>query len=437
MLAQSSLSGPKSFLHRLTLIAERNQLLRNMGWIASAEMVSRIGRIVAAIILARTLDAYAFGIAALALTVFELVRLFCENGIGASVVRAADKDLDATANTAHQLMWIICLALAGIQAGIGLVTATVFGAAELGAMIAVLSGVYLIMPFGVVHGFVLQREERFRHLAAVTATQTTSDHILTALLALSGFGAWAIVLPKLLTAPIWLIGIRRGRPWERNDAAGTLPATSILQFALPVLGAEIASACRDHADKMIVSAFLGIEALGVYYFAFNAGLGLSSSLNRAINGALYPHLCKSRSLGENIGKKFDRLFQKSAAALGGIYLLQAGAALFYVPILFGRDWAAAAPLVAIFCLSGPARLAVDAARALSRAEGRSGREMAIAGGFATITLIGLGLNVESGLQQAISAMTVSCFIGAALGLVVARCNSPKTNSETQLKGKVS
>lgn len=404
----------------LAKLGAPSKLVRNMGWIAGAEMISRIGRIVAAIILARSLDAYAFGVAALALTVFELVRLFCENGVGAAVIRARDEDVDATANTAYKLMWWICGTLALVQTSIGVLTAFVLNAPHLGSMIALLSGVYLIMPFGVVHAYILHREERFRHLAGVTASQTTADHLITALLALTGFGAWAIVLPKLLTAPIWLVGVRWGQPWKRNSEAGLVTVSSITSFALPVLGAEICTALRDQADKLIVSAFLGVEALGIYYFAFNAGLGLSSSLNRAVSGALYPHLCRAVATGENIGARFDRLVTRGGPLLGAIYLTQAAAALLYVPFLFGPNWAHAAPLVAIFCLSGPARLAIDASRALARAQGRSGRELMTALSFALITLTGLSIGLSGDLTQAAKALTISCFVGAILGLAIAR-----------------
>ena len=413
-----------------------NKFVRNVGWITGAEIISRVGRIVAAIVLARTLDAYSFGIAALALTVFELVRLFCENGIGASVVRACEDDVDATANTAYRIMWVICGTLASIQIAIGAVAAFAFSAPTLGAMIAVLSGVYLIMPFGVVHGFILQRAERFRHLAGVTAAQTTADHMFTAVLALSGFGAWAIVLPKLLTAPIWLIGVRWGQPWKRNTAAGDIPLASITTFAFPVLGAELLTACRDQADKLIVSAFLGVEALGVYYFAFNAGLGLSSSLNRAVSSALYPHLCKAATIGESLVARFDKLLSRGGPALGSIYVLQAAAALLYVPLLFGQTWAHAAPLVAIFCLSGPARLAVDASRALLRAQGCSGREMVIALAFAAVSLSGLVIGLTGGLYQAAIGLTLSCGVGALLCLKVARSTRPSFAPFPLIQGSV-
>jgi O-antigen/teichoic acid export membrane protein len=397
-----------------------SRLARNIGWIAVAEVVSRTGRIVAAIVLARTLDAVAFGVAALALTVFELVRLFCENGIGASVVRAAEAEVDAVANTAYRLMWRVCLGLAASQTAIGAVIAWHYAQPQAGAMIALLSGVYLIMPFGVVHAYILQRREQFKHLAAVACAQTTADHLLTAAFALSGFGAWAIVLPKLLTAPIWLVGIRHRRPWKRQPTAGVIPLRTMGAFALPVLGAEIATAARDNADKLIVSAMLGIEALGIYYFAFNAGLGLSSALNRAVNGALYPHLCRAREAGTDLRRVFDRLVLRGGPLLAAVYVAQAGAALVYVPVLFGHDWAFAAPVVAVFCLAGPARLAVDAARALCRAAGRSGLEMQIATTFALVTSAGLAAGASGDVMTAAIGITVAAVAGAIACVLQAR-----------------
>ena len=97
----------------------QHKLARNVGWLTGAELVSRVGRVFAAIILARQLDAAAFGVAAIALTVFEITRVFTENGIGAAVIRATSRGFDRVANTAHRLMWIVCLVLFAVQVGAG------------------------------------------------------------------------------------------------------------------------------------------------------------------------------------------------------------------------------------------------------------------------------------------------------------------------------
>ena len=383
-----------------------HKLGRNVGWLTMAEMVSRLGRIVAAVVLARQLDATAFGVAAIALTVFEIVRVFTENGIGAAVIRAKDSEFKRTANTAYRLMWLVCIILAVVQLLAGLLVETLIPDRQAGAMVAVLGLVFLIMPFGVVHGFCLYREERLKHLAIVASTQAMADHILTAVLALSGFGAWAIVLPKVLTAPIWLICIMWPKAWVRDTQAGYAPVRDIVQFSLPVLGAELLSTFRDQIDKLVVSVTLGVDALGIYYFAFNAGLGLSTALNKAFSNALYPHLSAAKDRVATYRKAIKQIGFPFCFA----YAVQAAAALFYVPVVFGSNWASAAPLVALLCLGGPARLLIDSVRMKARADGRSGQELVIALGLSVSVLVPFALATPFGLFAA----AIASVVGASL-----------------------
>jgi O-antigen/teichoic acid export membrane protein len=390
------------------------KLSRDVGWLTGAEFISRFGRIITAIILARQLDAVAFGIAAIALTIFEITRVFTENGIGAAVVRARPEDYDRTANTAHRLMWGVCLSLAVIQILAGVVVEWLLPGRQAGAMVAILGLVFLIMPFGVMHAYALLRAERMKELAGINTAQVASDHVLTAILAIMGFGAWALVLPKLLTAPIWLIGMLRTKAWAQNAATGFAPVASILKFSWPVLGSELMCACRDQLDKFIVSLMFGVEALGLYYFAFNAGLGVSTALNRAFSNAVYPHLCAAKDQLSAYRKALRNLGIPFAL----IYCVQAGMALIYMPIVFGETWASAAPLVAILCLGGPARLLVDAARMKARAEGASGKDFRISIGLTVSVLLPFALSAQQGLAAA-AIISVICATAFAIGITQA------------------
>lgn len=401
----------------------RQKLTRNIGWLTGAELISRFGRIIAAIILARQLDAVAFGIAAIALTIFEITRVFTENGIGAAVVRASKEQFQRTANTANRLMWVVCLVLAVVQVVAGGIVELLLPGRDAGLMVASLGTVFLIMPFGVMHAYCLQREERMKHLAAIGTAQVAADHILTAILAICGFGAWAIVLPKLLTAPIWLGGMLLSKAWTRRPEAGYAPVKGMLKFSIPVLGSELMCAFRDQLDKFIVSLTLGVEALGIYYFAFNAGLGVSTALNRAFSNAVYPHLCAAK----------DRVaaYRKAILSLGLpfglLYLAQAAMALIYVPIVFGPTWAATAPLVAVLCLGGPARLLIDAARMKARAEGLSGRDFWVSMGLAASILIPFALFATYGLFV-VSALSVAS--ATIYAVAITQISHAKPNLET-------
>lgn len=392
----------------------QSRLVRNLGWMTAAETVSRLGRIVTAIILARTMDMTTFGVAAMAITVFELTRIFTENGIGAAVIRAPDETVAAIANTAHRMMWIVCIGLSVLQAGVGLVALHLFPDTDIGWMIFALSGVYLVMPFGLVHAYMLIRAERMKRLAVIASSQTLADHLLTAVLALSGFGAWSIVLPKILTTPIWLFGVRHGKPWKRDAHTGYHQVWQILQFSVPVLLSELAVAAREQCDKLLISAFFGLEVLGLYYFAFNAGLGLSTALNRALNAALYPFLCATEKDGTSLEARFRRALLLAALPLAGVYCAQAAGALIYVPMLFGTNWTHAAPLVALLCLGGPARLLLDSVRIYWRASGHTAHEFKLSLAFAAGTLLPIPMFAVYGLYAASAASIAGATLAALL-----------------------
>jgi len=250
-----------------------------------------------------------------------------------------------------------------------------------------------------------------KELAAINTAQVATDHALTAILAIMGFGAWAIVLPKLLTAPIWLIGMLRTKAWTPNRAAGFASVSGILKFSWPVLGSELMCACRDQLDKFIVSVTFGVEALGLYYFAFNAGLGVSTALNKAFSNAIYPHLCAAKDQVQTYRKALRNL----GIPFSIVYCAQAAMALVYVPIVFGSTWESAAPLVAILCLGGPARLLVDAARMKARAEGASSRDFQISIGLTVSVLLPFAVCAQHGLFVA-AIVSVACATAFAIAI---------------------
>ena len=400
--------------------AIRSRFLRNVGWLAGAEAVSRVTRIVAAIALARTLSPEAFGAAAIAITTFEMVRLFNQNGIGAAVIRASESVLQGLCLTAHRISWALSILLILVQCLVGWALGAATGQEDIAWMIMALSGVYLFMPSGVVHAWILQREERFARLAAVNVAQVATDNFLTAGLAIAGLGPWAIVLPKLLTAPIWLVGVSWGRPWRPARRSPASPIRPLIRKAAPVLGSELLAASRLHLDKAVIGVLFGVEALGVYFFAFNAGLGLSGSLCTAFTQALYPHLCEARRRTGSALALFDRSLLRGGLVLSAVFLLQACAAPFYVPIIFGSDWAFAAPLVAVFCLGGPARLIADASGQLLRAEGRLQSEMGLAAFITFSCLAWLTLGAQISATYAVFGVTAGAIIAALAALPAAR-----------------
>ncbi len=394
----------------------RDRLLRSFGMLGLGEGLNRITRIVTTIVLARYLGAVEFGIAATAITCFELVRVLAENGLSQMVVRSSEKELAATCNTAYRLTLLICVFMAVLQLAAGAVLAWLTGRPELFAMIACLAGVYAVMPSSMVQYWLLQREYRMGAVAGITTAQVCADNILTAGLAICGFGAWAIVLPKLLTAPIFMFGARWAVNWRYDSSAGGMPLRSTVRFCLPILASEMLVAVRGNADNMLVGSILGLEALGIYYFAFNAGYGLSSVLTSALAAVSFPHLASPKLAMSRLVERFDQAMFRLALPICAIIAVQAVAVPFYVPLLFGEKWNSVIVIVSVLCLSATTRSCFDLSAQLLRAGGLQTQEFVVSMAFTIVLLTTFAAGLPFGL---LTGVTVLCVGTIAMQLLFA------------------
>lgn len=374
-----------------------------------AELSVRVVRLVTVILIARQLAPDIVGQAALTLTLFEIIRIFANIGVGQQIIAAPQDRLGAICNSAQRIFWIWCGCVAVIQLFVAMILAIVFGQQTAAILLAILSLVYALMPGGLVQCYLLMREGRAAVTAKISAIQTIADHLLTAVLLLAWPSPWAVILPKLLTAPIWLILTRRARHWLPDPALGTVPYQQLMGFGLSVLATDLLIAIRNQADKLIISAMFGVTALGTYFFAYNAGIGIISSLITAFGTVLYPTLCNAADNASR-AKRMGQAVALGLCLFLPVIALQAGFAVYYVPLVFGDTWSHAAPLVAVLCMAGVPMLASTAATAWRRAEGKPHHDAAAQLVLGIAAIAGLMLGAANGTLES-----------AAFGWVAGQC----------------
>lgn len=420
-MASTAAPRAASLSELLTWIG-RDRVVRNLGWYGAAEGVARVSRIATTVVLARALGPLEMGMAATAITCFELVRVLANNGLGEHVMRVPKARLEATCETVYRLGWILCGVMAALQIAVGAGLVLAGGDHALAGMTVCLAGVFLTMPFGLVQVYLLKRALRLREIALVGCAQLLADNVLTILLALAGAGAWAIVLPKVLTVPIWLVGMRHCQPWGRRRGVTRVPAREVLGFSAPILGSEILAASRLQLDKIIIGAFLGVEALGLYFFAFNAGIGLSLVLTSALASSLFPELARHTGDRAALLARFDRAVLTSVLPISLVILVQAVAAFGYVPLIFGDRWGDVVPLVSLLCLSAVGKPFADAAVQLARAAGLPAADLAASSLLAVGNLAALTASLVAGfsLFQAVAVLSLSTLITQLIGAVALR-----------------
>ncbi len=387
-------------------------ILRRASCVVGAEMINRITRIVTAIALARTMGIAEFGIAMAALTVHELVRMFIQNGLGTRIVTVSDNEVPATATAVHRLNWGLGATLCAVQLLIAWPIALQFGSDELGWAVAMLAFVHVIYPFAMVQVYLAQRSDRWGVVSTAIAAQAATDNILTAVLALLGFGIWSVVIPKLIVAVGWVLFHRHMTSWSSVVTHTNLKYRGLLRYSSNVLGVELLSALRLHGDKAIVGLFLGSTALGLYSFATNIGRGVTLSLSQGLSLVILPHLCRARESGQ-LRRSHAETLVIMTLAVAPLALLQVFFADWIIPVLFGAKWAAAADLVAIIALASMAHPVISATSQMLRADNRVNLDFRISAIFTASFLAALLIAIPFGLMAA-AVSTAAVQLSAAI-----------------------
>jgi PST family polysaccharide transporter len=340
-----------AFFHLFQRRLLSNDLIKNIGWLGAAQVVNRITRLLTTIVLARTLTAEDFGLAALVITTYDFTRILTMFGIGAKVIRANEDELDELCNGAYWLNWLIFLGLFLTQLGLSIPVAKFYDNDQLIWPICTIAFIYLLSPIGRIQSILIQRENRLKIVALSHATTLGVSNIGTAVLALLGFGLWAIILPKLLTPVIEIMIYLRHHPWRPSGSFTTRRWGDIFNFGINIMGINLLRTLRENGDYLIIGRFLGVEELGKYFFAYNAGLGISLTIIQSITVALYPHLCAAREKIKTFKETYFKSLKTIALIIVPFVILQSTLAPFYVPVIFGSDWIIAIPILIRICLS--------------------------------------------------------------------------------------
>jgi teichuronic acid exporter len=339
----------------MTLIQQIKKLssekfIRNVGWLGIAELIQRVFRLATTVTLAHLFTPQDYGMVSAIYTVFEFANTFSlKAGIGAKIIQASEEDLKDICDTAYWLNWILCSFLFIFQCLCAYPIAQFYRNDQLILPIIVLGLIYLIFPLFLVRYALIERANKLEVIAIGNATQAIFSNIIIVFLAIKGTGVWAVVLSMVLTYPIWIVITSRQQSWKPSKKIELKQWREIVKFGSKSLGVDLLMKLRMNLDYLLIARFIGSEALGIYFFAFNAGLGISQSILYGLSSAWYPHFCQAREDTKLLKKRFFGSFKSILLIVVPLVILQTNLAQFYVPIIFGQKWVTAIPILILIC----------------------------------------------------------------------------------------
>ncbi|MGL4648971.1 MAG: oligosaccharide flippase family protein, partial [Caldilineaceae bacterium] len=272
---------------------------------------------------------------------------------------------------------------------------------------------------------IFEASERFDLVLAVDATVNTLLLVLTSVVLVVDGNLAAVfvtvVVVQLLGAALAMFLLRRVAAWPAGaspEAARTSwPASAgLLRRAGPTFGLALTDVVQQRLDLLLVGLFTTPATTGIYAAAVSL-VRVLYKLAQAWWRSLYPTLSRLRDKAPEQGARLAALATRLgvSGSLPAVVLLTT-AALPIVSLLFGADYAAAAPLLQLLAWSAPLYLLVLRAIVLLLVERRPRASLAVALSQVATLLILLPVALAwRGVDAAPVAVVAACLPPLWLG----------------------
>lgn len=325
----------------------RQALASGVGWLGASGLLAQGADAVSALAVLSLLGAAEVGLATVAWSLVVMLEAFNGFGVATALVQAprlSRAQLDAAWWYATGLgVGLMALAMLAAPAVAG-----AWASSELQALVVVGSLKLPLVGAALVPQQLLGRALRFRELAAVQSAATLLAAVVRTALAVSGFGAWALLLAHLAHGAATLAATLLLQPFRPASRPALAPARPLIAFGAVAAGSSALYHFYRNADYLVVGRLLGLEALGLYRVAFELAMTPAMAAATVANRAAFPVLARLQD--DPVAQRALFLDAQRGLAVGlcaiAAFFTAAGGDL--LSLLAAGRWQAAAPaLVAL------------------------------------------------------------------------------------------
>jgi lipopolysaccharide exporter len=354
----TNLSAPRrdeENLEQPTDPALSSTVRRGVLWSLASTALLKFSSIFISAVVAHILDPRAFGVFAVAATVYGIVFMIGEFGLSACLLRG-DLDLNSLAPT----MVTVSVSTSAIQAGAMFAfarpIAVALGSAAATSPIRVMALVVITVGIFAVPSAQLMRDFRQEKIFLAEVVGFVPSTVALVLLAKSGNGAmafaWSRVIGQFFSGCVVFFAARpKYRPGIARSALSVL-----FGFGLPLGFANIVNYVLLNVDYALIGHLLGAVSLGTYVLAFNVASWPASLLGSMINNVSLPAFSRVKN-------DHERLVAAIAGALRSLCLvampmsaLSIALARPLVLTIYGSKWAGSARVLSVLALYGAASI---------------------------------------------------------------------------------
>lgn len=327
----------------------KQKTLKGVAWSALERVLGQGLQFTITVLLVRLLTPEDFGLIAMLMVFIGFATIFSDFGLGSALVQHQR----VSPEQINSVFWINLL--------LGLLTTSVFffsspflasfyDAPRLEPLSRVLSFLFVLSTPGIVPRALLTKALAFDRLAKIEISAISFAGITAVLLALTGWGVWALVVQSLIREIIRSLLGTILVDWRPRVSLSISAARDFLRYSTNLSGFQIINYFARNSDNLLIGKYLSVTSLGFYTRAYSILLLPVGQIIGVLTQVMFPTLSSIQHDKVRVRDVYLRAMRVISFVVYPIMLGLLVTAHPFVMTLFGARWITVTPLIQIFSL---------------------------------------------------------------------------------------
>ena len=322
-----------------------------IAWSFSEKILTMVIQMVVSIIVARELMPEDFGVMAI-MTFFTSVALaIIDSGFSQALIRK-ESPSDSDYRTVLCFNLVMSVVLYGVLTAVAYPVAKLYDAPVICDIAPIL---FLILPINalcVVQTVMFTREFRFALLSKIVFSASLISGIVAVVMAVTGWGIWALVAQRLLMMGIKALAFWVIRRWRTDAPLAVASLREMAPFSLRLLATDLIASIYNNVAQLFIGKLHNTSMLGYYSQAQKLKDLPVISTVQAVQGVTFPALAQIKDDDVKFSAGYLRIMEMLAFVLFPLMLGMVAVADDMFLLLLGEKWMPTVPYFEILALSG-------------------------------------------------------------------------------------
>lgn len=330
--------------------SNEKQVYSGIVWAFAERFASQFVSIVVAIVLARILAPELFGVISIVTVIIAICNVFVTGGFGNALVQKKNAD-ELDFSTILIFSFIFSLFVYALAYYSAKPIADFYDMPELVIVIRLMALRLPIASINSVQQAYVSREMKFKMMFFVTVFGAFVSGVIGIIMALMGFGVYALVGQFLISMLSDTIVLSLVLKINIRFKFSYIRLKQLFPFGLSVMLSELAGTLSDNVRTIVVGKGFSASQLAFYAKGNQFPSVIVANVNTAMGKVLFPALAKEQDSENELSQLSKRILQTSLYILTPLLLLLTFCADPLVKILYNNQWYDMIPYIQVLSLS--------------------------------------------------------------------------------------